>query len=57
MPDLKFLGEGVPSAKADQNSAIGISEPRKESSIREGFARLSMVFRRGALSPGASVTV
>jgi hypothetical protein len=57
MPDLAFLGETVPSTTADQNSAIGTSEPRKESSIRQGFARLSMVFRRGALSSGTSVGV
>jgi len=57
MPDLAFLGETVPSTKADQSSAISTSEPRKESSIRQGFARLSMVFRRGALSSGTSVSV
>jgi len=56
-PDLPLPWEAVQQNKTEQNSTAKAAETTKKSSIRGGFARISMVFRRGALSPPRSTDV
>jgi uncharacterized protein YaeQ len=56
-PDLPLPEELAQSTDLAKVQSTGAAEVRKKSSIRDSFARLSMVFRRGAFSPGTSAHV
>jgi hypothetical protein len=56
-PNLPFPGQAAPSKKPTETQTTQTAEVRKKSSVRERFARLSMVFRRGAFSPHVATDV
>lgn len=56
-PDLPLPEDLAQSKDPAKEQSIGTAEVRKKSSIRDRFTRLSMVFRRGAFSPGTRADV
>ncbi|PMD52652.1 uncharacterized protein K444DRAFT_187304 [Hyaloscypha bicolor E] len=56
-PDLPLPEELAQSTDLAKVQSAGAGEVRKKPSIRDRFARLSMVFRRGAVSPGTTANV
>jgi hypothetical protein len=55
--DLQLPEEPAQLTDPAKSQATGADEGRKKLSIRDRCARLSMVFRRGALSPGTTADV
>jgi hypothetical protein len=56
-PDLPLPKEPAQAADLSNVQSTGASEVRKNSSTRGRFARLSIMFRRGAFSPGTTANV
>jgi hypothetical protein len=56
-PDLPLPKEPAQATDLSKAQSTGASEVRKKSSTRGSFARLSIMFRRGAFSPGTTTNV
>ena len=56
-PDLPLPEEPAQATNLSKVQSTGESEVRKKSSTRGRFARLSIMFRRGAFSPGTTANV